>query len=498
MLGVFFPLYASYGGANQECISSAVLPTIRTLIDAPPRSPLMDVDIDDVANFMLSLCNPANVSKRTTTLVNMHDSLVFSICSDIIAFPDSSLCKHLVRTLRHLSLTTTNYANLRQILVLSEKMTKRVRERTLLNAVEKFQASITGYLKLAPVKEEEDKPEEPPCDVVESDATLGDMSAINKTADMSRRKRPLYSSSVDNDMLTSEAESDVDTVKKKSNVTFKTEEDDDDDKKDDDDDFEAPVVEETRTSSSCDEKKDSSIAEDDNTASSEFVSCEESLVAMKDGDEELEIRSSVMDDCGSSEDLFASPDLSSKNKNSVEKKTVVMAQKIGVEKCSSGNLRAKTNTTPRSLRDSSTDSEENTPSLPRRRPTRSNQQTPKSRSPPKKAAPSRASAAADETSSFASSGRGVRRNTRGKPVDATSSEGASSPEGRPTSKRLRKGAAPPKTTKSKPESSSVEDSSSQVTSSSSQVTRSSRRSVKDSPQSVIIVVFAWDNWLGNF
>lgn len=66
MLGVFFPLYASDGGSNQESISEAVLPTLHTLIKAPVHSPLADVDIDDVANFLVSITSPAilNEGKR--------------------------------------------------------------------------------------------------------------------------------------------------------------------------------------------------------------------------------------------------------------------------------------------------------------------------------------------------------------------------------------------------------------------------------------------------
>lgn len=63
MLGVFFPLYASHGGSNQESISEAFLPTLHTLIGAPARSPLADIDVDDVANFLVSITSPAIISE---------------------------------------------------------------------------------------------------------------------------------------------------------------------------------------------------------------------------------------------------------------------------------------------------------------------------------------------------------------------------------------------------------------------------------------------------
>lgn len=58
MLGVFFPLYASHGSAKQQCVGLSVLPTLRAIADAPSRSPLADVDVDDVACFLVSITVP--------------------------------------------------------------------------------------------------------------------------------------------------------------------------------------------------------------------------------------------------------------------------------------------------------------------------------------------------------------------------------------------------------------------------------------------------------
>lgn len=65
MLGVFFPLYASYGGSNQESLCAAVLPTLQTLFNAPTRSPLADVDVEDVANFLVSITSPSIIADRS-------------------------------------------------------------------------------------------------------------------------------------------------------------------------------------------------------------------------------------------------------------------------------------------------------------------------------------------------------------------------------------------------------------------------------------------------
>ncbi|KAK7083604.1 hypothetical protein SK128_016586, partial [Halocaridina rubra] len=59
MLGVFFPFYASFGGSNQESLCAAVLPTLQTLFNAPLSSPLSAVDVEDVANFFMSITSPS-------------------------------------------------------------------------------------------------------------------------------------------------------------------------------------------------------------------------------------------------------------------------------------------------------------------------------------------------------------------------------------------------------------------------------------------------------
>lgn len=69
MLGSFFPVYASKGGSHQEILGASLLPTVRTITDAPPRSLYSRVDIDDVCSFLLSITSPAIVSKTSAQQV---------------------------------------------------------------------------------------------------------------------------------------------------------------------------------------------------------------------------------------------------------------------------------------------------------------------------------------------------------------------------------------------------------------------------------------------
>ena len=65
ILGVFFPLYASEDGSNQESLCEAVMPTLQTLLQAPSHSPLASVDVENVANFLISITSPTILSEES-------------------------------------------------------------------------------------------------------------------------------------------------------------------------------------------------------------------------------------------------------------------------------------------------------------------------------------------------------------------------------------------------------------------------------------------------
>ncbi|KAK7083605.1 hypothetical protein SK128_016587, partial [Halocaridina rubra] len=56
--------------------------------------------------------------------VNTHDTLVFSLSTEILSNTESGNIKVLMRCLTQLNLTPDNYPTLRQVKVLAEKMIK--------------------------------------------------------------------------------------------------------------------------------------------------------------------------------------------------------------------------------------------------------------------------------------------------------------------------------------------------------------------------------------
>ncbi|KAF2353585.1 Nuclear condensin complex subunit 3 C-terminal domain [Trinorchestia longiramus] len=215
MLGSFFPVYASRGGLHQETLSASLLMTVRVLLDASPQSSHGDVDIDDVCSFFLSITSPAIVAKDAQSqgeVTNVHDSLVFTLCGEILAYPNSSLALHLSRALRLLSLTPNNFINLSQVHSLVSKLLKRVRgNRSLTMPLEKLMATVMELLKRAPAPMQDSAE---PNLTTESSLWLSgadEFSTImDKTAEgtFARRKK-LYSNDNPSELLSSEAESEV-------------------------------------------------------------------------------------------------------------------------------------------------------------------------------------------------------------------------------------------------------------------------------------------------
>ena len=76
ILGVFFPLYASEDGSNQESLCEAVMPTLQTLLHAPAHSPLASVDVENVTSFLISITSPTILSEESQEVSFLYLSSV--------------------------------------------------------------------------------------------------------------------------------------------------------------------------------------------------------------------------------------------------------------------------------------------------------------------------------------------------------------------------------------------------------------------------------------
>lgn len=80
-LCTFFNNFAVHVPDSQTMLEEAFLPTLKTLVNAPERSPLQAIDPLRICEIILSLTRQG-VHKRSS--VNVHNDLVFTILSELL------------------------------------------------------------------------------------------------------------------------------------------------------------------------------------------------------------------------------------------------------------------------------------------------------------------------------------------------------------------------------------------------------------------------------
>ncbi|KAB7498381.1 Condensin complex subunit 3 [Armadillidium nasatum] len=209
MLGVFFPLYASGGGSNQENLCGALIPTLHTIFKAPARSPLSDIDVEDVISFCTSITNPSVVSINVKSEVNAHNSLVFMVCGEVIANSDRDYTKALVRSLTQMNLTKIDASKLKQINVLARKIIEKVADKSTGNYAEKFYQTIKTLLS----NQTEENTEKEDQNVTAQSNDNSETTILSETQQL-RRKRTLYNTQTDFELV-SDMDSETDRTPSK-------------------------------------------------------------------------------------------------------------------------------------------------------------------------------------------------------------------------------------------------------------------------------------------
>ena len=116
-------------------------------MNAPPTSPLIRVDIEDVGLFIIQLTREDFLQTRDSEGTSVHDSMAFTLCNQIISSPDSGFTKSLIKLLNNLTLTQTDFVKLRELKRLQEQMAAVVKEKLSLRALDKFGALLKEWLK---------------------------------------------------------------------------------------------------------------------------------------------------------------------------------------------------------------------------------------------------------------------------------------------------------------------------------------------------------------
>ena len=197
VLGAFFPLYASLAKENQDTISEAFMPTLKTLGSAPVTSPLTGVDMEDVGLFLIQLTNRDFLQTKEAdkdSMDNCHDSIAYAICNAIIADP---LCFHVklfVKLLTNLGITVDDYNRLKEFKALYAQMIDGVKDKLCLKSLEKFGKRVETYLEQNPnpTEENEEQNNTVPQTNEENEEANNATTTMNNTTKL-LRKRQLFS-----------------------------------------------------------------------------------------------------------------------------------------------------------------------------------------------------------------------------------------------------------------------------------------------------------------
>ncbi|XP_057699600.1 condensin complex subunit 3 isoform X1 [Corythoichthys intestinalis] len=138
-LGVFFQLYARDKRAHQEVIEESFLPTVHTLMNAPPTSPLAEVDVNNVVELFVELTRPSALMKPSaiTEEASVHDYLAVRMCGEMLKDPTAPEVRLYAKTLSYLELSRNETVK-KDMLSLLQQLVQVVKDRVTLRALEKM------------------------------------------------------------------------------------------------------------------------------------------------------------------------------------------------------------------------------------------------------------------------------------------------------------------------------------------------------------------------
>ena len=91
------------------------MPTLQVIFDAPRTSPLSDIDEYNVAELLIQLTDPKQLSSKSKTdltntenVMTSHDSLALKICNEIIEIDNGYGVQTLAKSLTLLDVSMDN------------------------------------------------------------------------------------------------------------------------------------------------------------------------------------------------------------------------------------------------------------------------------------------------------------------------------------------------------------------------------------------------------
>ncbi|XP_023023077.2 chromosome associated protein G [Leptinotarsa decemlineata] len=155
-----------------EQLIEAVLMTVKSIFAAPRISPLADINVENIAKFMIALC------KTSPDAVHIHSNLATSICNEIINKSRSKMNTTFSKMLLMLDLPE-NKITIDELLSQCDEIRDNCQERSVVNNVIKFVTKLN-------------KMNTEICDTLDNDLEGKDSTEVmdERTMETTRRKIP--------------------------------------------------------------------------------------------------------------------------------------------------------------------------------------------------------------------------------------------------------------------------------------------------------------------
>ncbi|XP_064383727.1 condensin complex subunit 3-like isoform X2 [Halichondria panicea] len=158
-LGAFFPIFAASDRSCRECVGEVYLPVLSSVLEAPPTSPLYEIDAANMADFIMHLTQPTQPNEES-----VHGNLAYAVANAVLSDPTSTDVRVYTRSLSQMTFTPANQSNAGGLLELCEQMTREVTDKISLKYIDKLrECLIKSYPShqvtppdLSPVKETEE------------------------------------------------------------------------------------------------------------------------------------------------------------------------------------------------------------------------------------------------------------------------------------------------------------------------------------------------------
>ena len=155
-LSVFFQAFAFSSPHHRICIEACFLPTLRVCVHAPKTSPLKEIALSDLAEYMLNLTNTAALPESCASqsgaaaemAAGIHERLGVVLLNEVLSEPESIEARAFCKALNSLNLAPPNaeakvdVESLSTLSVLAVSASEAVDNRFAKTALTKFQKDL--------------------------------------------------------------------------------------------------------------------------------------------------------------------------------------------------------------------------------------------------------------------------------------------------------------------------------------------------------------------